>query len=117
MLYTGMRRGEALALTWNDIDFENHIIKVTKATEYKNSKPKQKAPKTGRGMWDIPMPEDLHEFLIEHKKHKRVLYVFPGHTGGPMGMSELNRQWRRAKRRIERGFESPMAYQVKSARL
>jgi integrase len=105
MLYTGMRRGEALALTWNDIDFENRIIKVTKATEYKNSKPKQKTPKTEKGIRNIPMPDELFYFLSEHKKENKGLYVFPGHAGGPMGLSELNKQWRKAKRKIEKWFK------------
>jgi integrase len=46
ILHTGMRMGEALALTWNDIDFENKIIKVSKAFEFERSKPKLKQPKT-----------------------------------------------------------------------
>lgn len=28
--YTGMRKGEALALTWKDIDFDNHVITINK---------------------------------------------------------------------------------------
>jgi prophage lambdaBa04, site-specific recombinase, phage integrase len=28
--YTGMRTGEVFALTWNDIDLDNRIIKVNK---------------------------------------------------------------------------------------
>ena len=31
MLYAGLRRGEAMALEWTDIDFVNRMIKVTKA--------------------------------------------------------------------------------------
>ncbi len=29
--YTGMRTGEVLALTWNDIDFDNSIININKS--------------------------------------------------------------------------------------
>lgn len=28
--YTGMRTGEVFALTWDDIDLENRIIKISK---------------------------------------------------------------------------------------
>lgn len=31
MIYSGFRRGEICALTWDDIDFENHIISIDKA--------------------------------------------------------------------------------------
>lgn len=106
MLYTGMRQGEALALTWNDIDFDKKIIRVTKGTEYVKSKPREKAPKTSRGNRTIPMPEELSKFLQEHKKKIKSLYVFPGHAGGPMGKSELERHWRKAKKKTEKWFEA-----------
>lgn len=35
--YTGMRTGKVFALTWNDIDFENRIIKISK-TVYSKTK-------------------------------------------------------------------------------
>ena len=106
MLYPSMRQGVALALTWNDIDFDKKIIRVTKGTEYVKSKPREKAPKTSRGNRTIPMPEELSKFLQEHKKKIKSLYVFPGHAGGPMGLTELDSHWRKAKRKIEKWFES-----------
>ena len=33
-LNSGLRQGELLALTWNDIDFENDIIRVNKTVKY-----------------------------------------------------------------------------------
>lgn len=105
MLYTGMRRGEALALTWSDVDFENKLINVSKATEYEKSKPIQKTPKTENSFRDIPMSEELINFLLEYKKKTKSIYVFPGHAGGPMGLTELKNQWRKAEKKIEKWFE------------
>jgi len=118
MLYTGMRQGEALALTWTDVDIENKIICVTKAMEYENSKPRVKPPKTENGIRDIPMSEDLVNFLQERKKKIKSIYVFPGHAGGLMGLTELNRIWRSAKKRIKNWFigrEKTIEKQLKKA--
>lgn len=34
---TGLRYGELLGLTWNDLDFDNHTIDINKAWDYKNT--------------------------------------------------------------------------------
>ena len=34
--YTGMRTGEVFALTWNDIDLDNRIIKINKTVYAKD---------------------------------------------------------------------------------
>ncbi len=105
-LYTGMRMGESLALLLNDVDFDNNIIRVAKATEYQNSKPKLKDPKTDRGFREIPMNNDLANFLQSYlnKRKNKKLYVFPGHAGGPMGLTEIKTQWRRARKIIKKWF-------------
>lgn len=43
---TGMRRGEAVALQWGDIDFKNHRIAIRRATD-SATKHKTKVPKSG----------------------------------------------------------------------
>ena len=107
ILYTGMRMGEALGLLWKDINFDTGIIKVTKATEYDHSKPKTKDPKTKKGFRDIPMPEELLNYLKQYQKSvKKSLYVFPGHAGGPMGLTEMNRIWKSAQKRIANWFKN-----------
>ena len=106
ILYSGMRMGETLALFRKDVDFDNCIISVTKATEFYKSKPKTKNTKTERGIRDIPMPEILSNYLKQYQKSaSKSLYLLPGHAGGPMGLSELNRIWRSANKSIKHWFE------------
>lgn len=54
MLYSGLRRGEAAALLWDDIDLNNHTITVSKSLDYKQNR--IKAPKNGKSrVVSIPM--------------------------------------------------------------
>ena len=43
-IYTGMRKGEILALQWKDIDFDNDLIHVTKSVFNNNGRPEIKTP-------------------------------------------------------------------------
>lgn len=38
IIYTGMRPGEIRVLTWNDIDFKNKQIHITKSWDYDKKK-------------------------------------------------------------------------------
>lgn len=38
IIYTGMRPGEIMVLTWHDIDFKNHTINISKSWDYDNNK-------------------------------------------------------------------------------
>ena len=62
-LYTGMRRGELLALEWSDIDFKNQTIKISKQI-YNHQKvtPKNNKHRT------VDIPINLVEILKEYKK-------------------------------------------------
>ena len=64
LLGTGMRIGEALGLTWGDIDFDQNVIFVTHSLSYKrreNGKCEYhvSAPKTKSGIRTIPMFQDV----------------------------------------------------------
>ena len=63
-LMTGMRSGELHALEWNDVDFENELIQVTKSYNGR-----MKATKcTKSGYWrTVPMSIELKVFLRELK--------------------------------------------------
>lgn len=62
-LYTGCRRGELFALTWDDIDFENKTITINKSVYSENTKPYVKAPKTAAGVRTVPLLDKLAEKL------------------------------------------------------
>lgn len=62
-LYTGCRRGELLALTWEDIDRKQKTICINKSLYYENGRPKIKAPKTAKGSRTLPLLAKLEEVL------------------------------------------------------
>ena len=76
-LYTGLRRNELLALTWDDVDLPNRKIHVTKSCYRDNDgKVKAKAPKTPSGIRDVPIPDKLAEKIVPGTG-----LVFPGDSG------------------------------------
>jgi len=84
-LFTGLRLGEILALTHNDIDFENNIIKVSKSVTYLTIdgeyKPVVSTPKTNSSIRDVPILEQLKAPLLRHisnekEKHFKLGVLF-----------------------------------------
>lgn len=60
MMLSGLRRGEATALQWNDIDFRNNKISVTKSYNFKTKE--FKAPKNGKARV-VSVPQILIDYL------------------------------------------------------
>lgn len=65
-LMTGMRKGEILALTWKDIDFDRNYIHVTKSVAHDGDRPIVKTPKTEAGNRIVPLLLPLRNELIKH---------------------------------------------------
>lgn len=84
LLFTGMRRGELVALTWRDIDLKNRTVSVTKAAAFNGNQPEIKEPKTPAGVRTIPFPDQLVPILAEAKRSANSLYVCPDAHGGIM---------------------------------
>lgn len=114
-LYTGARMGESLALFWPDTDLKDKIVHITKATEYEHYRPKGKDTKTYRGVRDIPIEDpDYLAFMKQYKKSvRKSLYVFPGRTGGPMGLTEMRRNWKQARAKIKAFFDDEKNKELK----
>ncbi len=98
LLYTGMRPGEAAALTWADVDFVNNEIHVHTARE--SGSAKIKGPKTEAGIRDIPIHAQLRPLLLE-AKGGQFEPVFPNRNGGHMDDDTLYRRWRSFFRELD----------------
>jgi len=68
LLLAGLRRSELLALTWQDIDFKNETISVTKGLVYTKEKGLViQEPKTEKSKRIVPILDILLMFLRRHQ--------------------------------------------------
>ncbi len=78
-LYTGLRIGELLALTWNDVDFEKSILSVTKTCHDGNENGEHiriiDTPKTENSRRQIPLSKTLVKMLKDMKKKSKCEFV------------------------------------------
>lgn len=89
LLFTGMRRGEALALTIDDIDFEKNIIHIKHSVFFKSNQAVIKAPKTAAGIRDVFIYDNIRP-IFENKKG----YIF-GKGDKPMSEQTFRCAWKR----------------------
>jgi len=78
-LLTGLRDKEMRCLTWRDVDFRNHAIRVTAKPKY-GFKPKNKEER------EVPVPESLMSTLKKYKAEQKASpdsLVFPNESGQP----------------------------------
>ena len=70
VLMTGMRRGEALGLRWDAVDFGCGTIHVSSQRVPNRGRVEERAPKTESGARDLPMPEPVAAILraIQHQQ-------------------------------------------------
>lgn len=66
LYYTGLRCGEALALTPADIDLEKHLISVTKTYHRMKGKDLITPPKTPNSVRSVPIPAFLCDMLQDY---------------------------------------------------
>jgi len=79
-LSTGLRRGELIALTWDDISWESNRIRINKSF-HKN---KLTTPKTTNSIRNVEMSNNLKKILQEWKEYcpkSDLKLVFPNQSG------------------------------------
>lgn len=75
MIYAGLRLGEAVALTWSDVNLQDRTISVNKSYEFYTRQ--MKDPKTAAGVRTVPIPEVLAAAL--EAAPRTALLVSPYH--------------------------------------
>ena len=96
LLYAGLRKGEALGLMWNDIDFKRSILRVERSVVYPvDNKAGEINPelKTSAARRTVPIVPELLADLAEAKTKSKSLYVFSMQDGSFLSESSFRRMW------------------------
>ena len=84
-LTTGLRRGELVALLWNDLDLEAQTLTISKSAGRINGEVKVTQPKTANSVRTICLPQETVDLLVqEYAKHPENPYMFPSPVTGRM---------------------------------
>ena len=76
-LSTGMRRGELLALQWDDINFTTGEVKISRQVQSVKGKLHISQPKTKSSVRSIILPPALLEVLREYRQSVNSRWLFP----------------------------------------
>lgn len=96
-LMTGMRKGEILALQWQDIDFDNDVIHVTKSVAFDVDRPFIKEPKTQAGNRIVPLLAPLKKTLLT-QVGKPEEYIISRDGKHPLTDSQFKRQFNKYRK-------------------
>jgi integrase len=107
-LASGLRRGELLALRWQDVDLDGGTLRVEQALEETKRGRVFKAPKTRHGRRMVTLPVSTVALLREHWKAQQEerlalglgraepsSLVFADWDGAPRSPRTLTQQWRK----------------------
>jgi len=115
MMYSGLRRGELIPLTWSDIDLDNHTIDINKAVEKISNKfVIKKGGKTDASIRTVDIPIRLVEYLKSEARD--AILVCSNARGKAHTPSSWKRMWESylAELNLAHGDFSPFEKQAKS---
>lgn len=107
LVMIGLRRGELLALRWDDIDFKNNILKVRKNMVNGENGCVIKSPKSEAGIRDIYLGDDVMSVLKQARLQymndafsygigfQNLGFVIRQEDGSPLKPDSMTQKWRR----------------------
>ena len=109
-LYSGLRIGELLALTWADIDFTKGTLAVNKTChdgrdEKRNLCRITDLPKTTSSKRMIPLPKKLLPVLKEYKRKSVSEYVVESEKGVPPTVRSYQRTFELLQKRLHINYQ------------
>ena len=93
LYYCGLRRGEALALTTDDFDWEAPAVSISKVIVFDANTPVLKPyPKSERGIRTVPIPERAVPLIKPHALEQGG-FLFHGRDREMMSETAFRRMW------------------------
>ena len=79
ILQTGLRTGELVGLKWEDIDFDNKMVKIQRSMEYRHSTGVWRVgePKSRSGYRTIPLTDEAIRILVAQKEKNKKIKIIP----------------------------------------
>ena len=94
--FTGLRRGELVALRWRDVDFARQVLRVEHSYDYEAGL----VPTKGHKVRSVPMAAEVAQALARLEQRQLFTdptsFVFVGEQGGPVDGSALRRRFDKA---------------------
>ncbi len=106
LLFTGMRRGEMLALRWESIDWKRRLLTVERAVTFAGNRPVIGETKSEAGRRLIPLDERLAALLAPY----RQLSGFVIGGGAPLTETAFKRLWERIGKKINLHGATPHVF-------
>ncbi|MCM1306375.1 MAG: site-specific integrase [Bacteroides sp.] len=107
-LYTGLRIGELLALTWHDVDFLHNTITINKTRASSVEDRDYTSPKTKSSTRVLPIPPNILPMLKLMKKYSSSKWVIE-YNGKPINERGYQALFERLQKRLgiaPRGFHA-----------
>ncbi len=106
---TGCRRGEALALKWSDIEWDQHVVWIRRTASAEGGLLAVHDTKTAKGRRAVALSDYLLDILVQHRDQQTSEqsfygptwnsegWVFPSDNGTLIWPSNLNTRFRRLR--------------------